>query len=99
MRRACLRDRLSMIAGPVATSRVLPGTLRVVDRLECVAVGLLLAQMGPHRLGITILGEGPVCTRCVGYAVDPVAAVALAQEPAAERRVSRPIGVNLVDHL
>ena len=59
--------------------------LGVVDRCECVAIGRHLAQALANRLRIAIAWELAIGTRRLGNAIDPIPAIALLQQPAAER--------------
>ncbi|WP_293873204.1 hypothetical protein [Sphingomonas sp. UBA978] len=75
-----------------------PIALRVVDRGEGIAVGLLFAEVSANGLGITVPRKGAVRSGSFGDAPHPVAAVPLRQQPSAEGNLGSII-VILLDHV
>lgn len=57
--------------------------LRVIDRLEYIATGLLRAQMRAHRLRIVVFGKGAIRARggCQLVVQSPRSRFAISQRP------------------
>lgn len=73
-------------------------TFRVIKGLELIWIGPKFAKAAPNRVNIAILWKSQVGAGGGGKRIDPVASIALRQQPAAERFDLRAIAFRLVNH-
>lgn len=74
-----------------------PIALRVIQRGEGIAISLLFAELSPNRLRVALARKSTISASGFGYAVHPVSAVTLRQQPSAKRNLLPSIFI-LPDH-
>ncbi|MEG3088935.1 hypothetical protein [Sphingomonas sp. PB4P5] len=85
-----------ILAAVIASSGVSPAMFGVVYRLEYIVLDLLRKKMRSNGFGITIAWEGNILARCDRKIIDPIAAVALGEQPSTEWLSFRSIDLRIV---